>query len=258
MEREKLESLLIDYIDGRMEDKDRETIEQELVTNPESFTLYEQFREVIRAMDESTQLEPSSKLRNKFDQLIREESAAPLKARTIWFHPVFQRIAAAVTLVILGGGIGFWISRQQKHDAELLAMQTEMKATKMMLMTMLENQQSASQRVLGATVAFNDVEIVDDEIVDALVHAMNEDPNTNVRVAALEALGKFHDQLHVRKALIASLNVQDDPLVQIALIRLMVEMKEKSVVQDLERITTDDNALPAVKDEAHAGLLKLS
>jgi anti-sigma factor RsiW len=113
MEREKLESLLIDYIDGRLEDKDREAIEQELVTNPESFALYEQFKEVIHVMDESTQLEPSSKLRHEFDQLFWEDSTTPEKARTIWFHPVFLRIAAAVTLVILGGGIGFWLSRQQ-------------------------------------------------------------------------------------------------------------------------------------------------
>jgi HEAT repeat protein len=123
---------------------------------------------------------------------------------------------------------------------------------------MLENQQSASQRLLGATVAFNDVEKADDDIVEALVHAMNEDSNTNVRIAALEALGKFYKQPHVRKALIESLNSQKDPLVQIALIRLMIEMKEQHIRQYLEQITTDEESLPAVKDEAHAGLIKLS
>ena len=91
-----------------------------------------------------------------------------------------------------------------------------------------------------------------------LIYAMNEDPNTNVRIAALEALGKFRNQPDVRKALIASLRTQKDPLVQIALIRLMVEMKEKGITEELERISTDEETLPAVKDEAHAGLLKLS
>ena len=87
---------------------------------------------------------------------------------------------------------------------------------------------------------------------------MNEDPNTNVRMAALEALGKFHNQPHVRKALVASLNTQKDPVVQIALIRLMVEMKEKDITKELERISTDEETLQAVKDEAQAGILRLS
>jgi anti-sigma factor RsiW len=36
MEREKLESMLIDYIDGNMEEKDRLLIETELEKNPEA------------------------------------------------------------------------------------------------------------------------------------------------------------------------------------------------------------------------------
>ena len=36
------------------------------------------------------------------------------------------------------------------------------------------------------------------------------------------------------------------------------EMKEKDVVKELRRISTDEESIPAVKDEAHAGILKLS
>jgi hypothetical protein len=79
-----------------------------------------------------------------------------------------------------------------------------------------------------------------------------------VRLAALEALGKFHQHAHVRKALIESLTRQKDPVVQISLIRLMVEMKEKSVINELEKMTKDKENIRAVKDEAYAGMLKLS
>ena len=111
--------------------------------------------------------------------------------------------------------------------------------------------------MMGATVAFK-MEKADDQIVRALTKTMNEDPNTNVRLVAMEALGKFHQQDYVRKALIASLAIQKDPVVQIALIRLMVEIKEKEAMKELQRITNDEEVLPAVKDEAHAGILKLS
>ncbi len=125
------------------------------------------------------------------------------------------------------------------------------------MLSMLENPQSASQRYMGATGAYV-VPKADDEIVNVLAKTMNADPNTNVRLAALEALGKFYQQEHVRKALVTSLTTQKDPVVQIALIRLLVQMKEKQIVKELQKITRDGQVMKAVKDEAHSGILKLS
>jgi predicted transcriptional regulator len=102
------------------------------------------------------------------------------------------------------------------------------------------------------------IDKTDDEVVKALVKAMNEDSNSNVRLAALEALSKFSNDPHVRKILIASLATQKDPVVQIALIQLMVEMKEKGIVNDLQKIVEDNETMQAVKDEAYSGILKLS
>jgi HEAT repeat protein len=98
----------------------------------------------------------------------------------------------------------------------------------------------------------------DDDIVAALIHTMNTDPNTNVRLAALDALAKFNQDPVVRAALIDALAKQKDPMVQITLIQLMVQMKERKVVKDLERIVDDAGVIKAVKDEAYTGILKLS
>ena len=248
MEKEKLETLLIDYIDGKLNDTERYDVERLLVANPDAFKTYEQLKEVIHAMQASSKMEPTTRLKRGFEQMLREEEIQLKKGRVVFFQPSLFRVAAAVAFVVLGGAIAFIIARQNQQSQEL----------KQTLMAMLENQQSASQRVLGATVAYNDIIKADDEIINALVNAMNEDPNTNVRMAALEALGKFHNQPHVRKALVAALNTQKDPMVQIALIRLMVEMKEKDITKELERISTDEETLQAVKDEAQAGILRLS
>lgn len=248
MEKEKLETLLIDYIDGKLNDTERYEVEQMLVADTEAFKTYEQLKEVIHAMQASARMEPTPRLKRGFEQMLREEEIQSRKGRVVFFQPSFYRIAAAVAFVVLGGAVAFIIARQNRQSEQL----------KQTLMAMLDNQNSASQRVLGATVAYNDVERADDEIVNALVNAMNEDPNTNVRLAAMEALGKFRDQPHVRKALVASLTTQKDPVVQIALIRLMVEMKEKDITKELEKISTDEGTLQAVKDEAQAGILRLS
>ncbi len=258
MEKEKLETLLIDYIDGNLTESEIHWVENELNVNEDVRKQYEQLREVLQTMQSSSVPEPSPALKSRFEESLLAEINQSKRGRRVFFQPSYYRAAAAVALMVMGGGIGFWISSQQRQAAELEAMRKEMENTKQQLMAMLDNQNSASQRVLGATVAYNDVEKADDEIVAALIHAMNEDQNTNVRIAALEALGKFHHQPHVRKALIASLNTQKDPLVQIALIRLMVEMNEKNIIEELEKITNDEGTLPAVKDEARAGIFKLS
>jgi HEAT repeat protein len=255
MEKEQLESLLIDYIDGKLSETDRKRAEQELVNNAEAYTLYEQLKEVVNAIDRSTRLEPSRSLKAKFDQLLGQEMGT--KVKTVFFQPVFYRVAAAIAFLLVAGFGGYWVVQNQQQAQRLAEVEKEMEATKQMMMAMMNNDQSASQRITGVSVAYK-FEKADDEIVNVLVKTMHEDPNTNVRMAAFEALSKFHEDANVRKKLIHSLTVQKDPVVQIALIQLLVTIKEKSVMKDLEHITKDKTIMKAVKDEAYSGILKLS
>jgi hypothetical protein len=257
MEKELLEGMLIDYIDGTLSESDRAKVEQELANNADAYRLYEQLREVIVAMDKSKKLEPRSGMKASFEQALREEMSKQKEGKTILFRPAIYRAAAAILLVITGVAIGNWISKNQQREQQIAALEKEVLETKRMMLMMIDNQQSASQRIQGANVALR-ITKADDEVVSALVKTMNEDPNTNVRLAALEALSKFHEQPHVRKALIESLARQKDPVVQIALIQLMVQMKEKDAVKGLENIIEDSETMKAVKDEAYTGLLKLS
>jgi hypothetical protein len=252
------ETLLIDYIDGRLSQAEEKEVERRLARDEAMKKLYNQLKLVLQALDKSPAWQPKASLRTGFEKMLDQELAVSKKAaRQVFFHPVVYRAAAAVILVMLGIGIGYWINKNVQQHSELEALRKEMQATKHMMMAMLDNRQSASQRVLGATAAYR-MEKPDDQIVRALVRAMNEDPNTNVRLAALEALGKFYQQEQVRKSLIASLAIQKDPVVQIALIQLLVRIKEKGVIKDLEKIVDDVQTMKAVKDEAYSGIMKLS
>jgi anti-sigma factor RsiW len=258
MNDEKLETQLIDYIDGKLTETERQAVEQELVRNDKAYKMYEQLKEVMHAMDNAPKFEPSSKLRRDFDEILKSEITSSTKtSRVIFFQPAFYRIAAALALLIIGGGIGFWISKQNDQQQEIAKIKREMEATKLMMMALIDNHQSASQRIQGVNVALT-IKDADDDVVKALAKRMNEDPNTNVRLAALDALSKFHQEPLVRRILIDALSKQKDPMVQISLIQLMVKMKEKSVVNDLKRIVDDAGSMKAVKDEAYSGLLKLS
>jgi anti-sigma factor RsiW len=254
---ENFKSKLIDYIDGKCPDEERAMIEKELAENENSFQLYEQFKQVMNQIDHSSKIEPSAIIKLNFEKSLQREILNSKKGRRVSFQPMVLRIAAGFVFLMISVGIAFWINRNNEQQKEIARLREEMDSTKRMMMAMMTNPQSASQRMLGVAASYQ-IEQPDDEIVNALLKTMNEDPNTNVRLAALEALSKVHQQAQVRTALIASLAKQKDPVVQISLIRLMIEMKEKSVIQELDRITRDKESIKAVKDEAYSGLLKLS
>jgi hypothetical protein len=257
MEREKIESMLIDYIDNKLNSVDRHHVEQELVRNPEAYKLYEELKEVMHLMDRSARIEPSQKLKNNFESFLADEMKAEKKTKTVFFTPSLYKVAAAIALLILCGIVGFYIKKQNdiiaenNKDLEILKMQTQQ------MMAMIGNDQSASQRIQGVNVSLN-FNKPDDAIVQALVKTMNEDPNSNVRLAALEALSRFMDEKQVRQELVKSLGKQKDPIVQIQLIQLLVKMKEKGVVDDLQKIVDDEETMHAVKDEAYSAIMKLS
>ncbi|MBX2947014.1 MAG: HEAT repeat domain-containing protein [Cyclobacteriaceae bacterium] len=260
MNQEQLSGMIIDYIDGKLNTIDRQVIEMELAKKTEAYKLYVQLKEVMKVMDRSEELEPSAKLRNNFDTFLKAEIELNKNSKTVFFSPTWYRVAAAVALLIIGGGTGYWISQQNQQHNELIVLQKEMEETRRLVLAQMNNDQSASQRMLGVMAAYESVQAnkPDDEIVEALVTSMNTDGNSNVRLAAVEALSKFTAEEKVRRALIESLATQNDPVIQIALIQLLVQMKEKNAMKSFKQIIEDEKSLPAVKDEAHAGIFKLS
>ncbi len=68
----------------------------------------------------------------------------------------------------------------------------------------LLQQQSASERLRGVDYAYR-VDQSDTQVLAALLHAVNHDPNVNVRLAAVDALRKFAGSPAVRGTLDQSL-----------------------------------------------------
>lgn len=250
-DHEQLESALIDLIDERLSAEAAQALRQRIATEPAVKQLHDQLREVLAALDAVNEEQPAPAVRSRFQSALLQEVAA--QGRTRLLTPWVWRAAAAVLIVVGGALVWQWNAQQQ----QLQALREEMLQTRQLLLAQLRNTQSASQRIDGATVAYSFAQ-PDDEIVQALVNALNTDRNTNVRLAALEALGKFYQEATVRQELVAALATQNDPVVQIALIQLLVQMKEQEVTDELQKIIEDSGTLQPVRDEAHRALLKLS
>ena len=67
----------------------------------------------------------------------------------------------------------------------------------------------------------------DRQVLDALLQAVNHDSNVNVRLSAVDALQKFAADPELTRAMVDSIPVQDTPLVQIALIDMLVQLNAR-------------------------------
>lgn len=102
------------------------------------------------------------------------------------------------------------------------------------------------------------MESADPQILDALMHTLRYDNSVDVRLAALDALRRYTDQQPIRTGIEDSFSHQQSPLVQIALVDLMVDLRDPAVVQKLKTIQQTPNLNPAVRQRVEWGIHQLS
>jgi hypothetical protein len=190
------------------------------------------------------------KLFGKLDNQLKEKSKViPITKATnygVWFY----RVAAAVALIL----VGFYAGNQLRNG-DVDNMKAELAEVKSMMLSQM-NSSSPSGRLQAVNYSYRFSE-VDDETLEALITVLETDSNMNVRLKAVEALSRFVTEERTKKALINALSTEKEPMVQIALIEVLVSNNVKSAVDDLERITQDKSSLKGVKDEAYMGMFKL-
>jgi len=207
------------------------------------------------------QEQPSAALRPRFYQSLEAyrqglEAAAPAPAKRRFFDWGWQGWAWSAALLVAGLGAGQWLGQRDRGQLDMARLQDEVHNMRQLVTLSLLQQQSASERLRGVDYSFR-VDQSDTQVLSALLHAVNSDPNVNVRLAAVDALRKFRASPAVRGTLDKSLNKQDSPLVQLALIDLIVDMRDKGALASLATLersaTTDKN----VKEKAQWGLSQL-
>jgi HEAT repeat protein len=120
----------------------------------------------------------------------------------------------------------------------------------------LMQQQSASERLRGVSWAYR-AEPSDKEVLSALVSAVNNDPNVNVRLAAVDALHAFAASPVTRQAVVEALPRQTTPTVQVALIDLLVDFKAQDAVSALREFADQDKVNGTVRRRAQWALERL-
>lgn len=124
---------------------------------------------------------------------------------------------------------------------------------------LINNQHSASSRLRGIDL-LKSFSASDEKIINILSEKALSDENTNVRLAAVEALSVHVENTEVSKNIRQIFLNQDDPLVQKELIVILTEKNpsplNREVNARLKELALDPTTAVFVKDEAYAVLMR--
>ena len=211
----------------------------------------------------------TERMRGRLYALLASHGADPgsLKAsgyqrrgRAFWRARYALQAAAAVAVLALGLALGMGIARYTAAPAappsDIDMMRQELQDLRHMVTLSLLQQQSATDRLKGVSWS-GQLDAPRNDVVQALLDALANDPNVNVRLASLDALERFADREPVRRAAVDAVQTQMSPLVQIALIDFIVKTGERESLEVLKRLADDPQVHEAVRARATWGLSML-
>jgi len=210
---------------------------------------------------------PGRALRARFEatleaymQGLRQAERGPSKREKLdkwlegWWprQPAFQ-FGFALAFLGIGLLVGYSLTQGSRGDGEVARLREEVTHTRQLVALSLLQQQSASERLKGVDWS-NRISQPDPQVLSALLHTVNYDSNVNVRLAALDALRQSASNDTVRLGLVESLDRQTSPMVQIALIDVLVDIRDQQASTALKDLTQEAGLNPEVRDRAQWAL----
>jgi hypothetical protein len=149
-------------------------------------------------------------------------------------------------------------SREEGNQtaSELNTLREEVNSLKSKMIFYMAKQSSPIDKIQAVTYV-EKMKSPDDKLIETLFNLMNFDKSINVRSAAFNALSKFKRNSVVRKYLVESLEIQDEPSIQVSIINLLISMKDKNAIEPLNKLSENEKADKNVKYEASLALRKL-
>jgi hypothetical protein len=251
--------LIMDYLEGNWDPK-KEVKLQQLIADGEIDTKeLEDWQQLYQRSGELPTPAPSARMQENFYTMLGEWDTAP---KLSWWQQITEslngsvrisQLVAGALVLAIGIALGFWLSPAQRYESQIVHLSSEVQQMReAMILTLLE-QPSAMQRLKAVSIS-TDLSSATDKVHHALLRTLNEDAQVNVRLAALEALLPYAQDSLVRQGLVQSIAQQDDPLMQIALAQVMVELQEKQAVEPLENLLEQENLNQDAKQTIESSL----
>lgn len=254
MTNEEFEIVVIDYLRGTLPLEEQKAFEELLNGNSNYKKIYNELLETWALMDVDRAPEPSKKMDDAFFGILRMEqekqkgseskNRSLLDILVLWLSK--PQLAYALLIMVLIGSYFFKGNADSSTTSSQKVVDANTREIREKLVLTLLEQGSANKRLQGVSEA-NKIMEVDEKVVQALLRTLNNDPNVNVRLAAVESLTNYVGNPVVRQGLIQSIPNQESPIVQVTLANLMLALEEKRSIEPFKKLLERDELDTTVK-----------
>jgi hypothetical protein len=275
MQCEEVREQFAGYVIDQLDEPTRATVARHLMTCQSCRAEAEELRTLWASLGAIPPAEPNSpELRSRFQIMLEayKHGLDQAPAKSLWQtlnswlvgwwprQPALQ-FGLAMALLVAGLLVGRQFQPAPtapgiQPNTEVTELRNEVTEMRQMVALSLIQQQSASDRIRGVNWSYQ-MPKPGSEFLTVLLDTLMHDPSVNVRLATVEALRQFGDQPVVRRGVVQAMSQQASPMVQIALIDLAVDLKEKDSIDTLRQLTQNEKLDGAVRERAQKGISEL-
>ena len=246
------EADLIDYLAGELSPERYRQVKDALTEDPRLREELEILQFMREDLCQPVDVTPSPEADRRFAELITAE-AGPTAVRRTLPRSLSGRSAALIGIaasLLLVFGLGWYSGRSGTNQVE-----QQLAATRTLMLELMQDANSTT-RMRAATVSL-DVGVADPAVIANLGRMLRTDDNTNVRLAALDALQRFADAPAARQEMLDAMAGTPPPAVQVQLLETLVRLNERRVLPYLEELIQNDSIPRPLRDAAELGTFKL-
>jgi hypothetical protein len=259
-----------DFLIGELDEDEKIQVQDHIAGCPHCREELESLSAIWTKLGVLPEERPSPTLRTRFYTMLEnhqnetaeaKDKAGMMKRLQAWLKPFpiarpALQFSLSLIFLLIGLAAGSIFTNRTGSSAEIAQLHQDVRTMRQALAVSLLEKSSAVDRLQGVNLSY-DMKEPDSGLLEALLDAVNTDPNINVRLAAVDALYLFYDNPIVTEGIAEMLSRQTSPLVQVALIDLVVNMHERRAVESLKNIIQSKTLDPDVKEHAQLGLQKI-
>jgi len=257
---------LLAYVNGNLDQESTRAVKDHLSTCDECRREYEALNSLWAELGRSPDQRPGISLERGFHEMLstyeresRQSGVARGTLRREGFLDRFLYGRPALQAGVVAAGVlfglvcGYALSGNNRNTHDMAQLSEEVRGLRNLVAVSLLQQESASERLRGVSWSSR-LEGGDPEISAALINTMNHDRNVNVRLAALNALSQHMGNPAVRREIIRSLPGQSSPLMQLALVDMLVQINSRESREVLEQALNKPRLHPDVQKRIKQGI----
>ncbi|UII80083.1 HEAT repeat domain-containing protein [Flagellimonas sp. CMM7] len=259
MEENTFERTMMKYLSKELDADEVKEFENVLKVSPEYQKRFDALHGTWTDVANMNLPNPSTEMHERFYEMLQTEIGNNnskdknfFKNLEDWVRSFFleqwkPQLAYSIGLLSIGLLCGHYLNTN-KEAGDFMVEQTEVETIREKFVLTLLDQPSVHKRLQAVNESAKMVE-VSASVVDALFMTLNNDPNTNVRLAAVESLEGYAEDPEVRLGLVKSITGQESPLIQIALADLMVELQERGAIDPMKQLMKKSTTDKSVKQK---------